>query len=579
MKGNLATALVDEKEPQPAQNTTEQTLDAFLKLWATRTPNALALADAPNRSEFAIGQAKSFTFAEVYEISGQLAKQFREHGLNPGHILAIQLPNIVELPILVLAALRAGLIACPFPFLWRRYEIEQALRQIPARAFMTVGDFDGFSHSEMMCELAFDNLGVRFIYGVGPKQADGVTSLDYFFNKDTMRPPQNDEEHNLHTSQLDNPALITWSMRPGLGLQPIYRNHRELIASGLMHVLELGLNPSDRLLNPYPLTGLIGLAGIFVPSLLIGASVVQHHPFNYNAFVEQMHNEKVNYAAAPAAVLQTLQQDNVLSQVQDHLRSFGCVWQIPHEKQVDRKSVGSLPMPIYDIRNLHETAIYISKRDENTPKGEIKLGDFRSKDPDGKEMRLFETRFKGRMRSGQSKNSGTSSQSHRFSGTLFVRGVSVPKGSGIEAQEKKKGIFASYDDWVNTGIQCYVGHDSTRMDRVCCEADENVLYHGGTMIFADELDKIYGGFDGFSDAAVFTYPDPVLGQRLFAAIVPENPQMFQKKDFDNYLSHLGIAPYKFPEQLIIVDKIPKNNDNKVLREEIINTHLETIAGN
>lgn len=587
MRSTVATALVDEDLPPPIRSDGEQTLDTFLELWAERTPNALAFSDAPNRNEFAIGQTKHLTFSDVYEMSGRLAKQFREHGLNPGHILAIQLPNIVELPVIVLAALRAGLIACPLPFLWRKYEIQQAFQQVPVRALMTVGDFEGHSHSEMMCELAFDNLGVRFIYGIGPKQADGVTSLNSFFEPEGSVPETHETytHQNSHNAELDNPAIITWSMRPGIGLKPIYRTHRELIASGLMHVLEVGLSPTDRLLNPYPLTGLIGLSGMFMPSLLIGASVIQHHPFNYQAFIDQMRTEKATYAAAPAPVLNTLQEDGILSKGEHHLKSFGCVWQVPHEKYDARVQPMAATLPIYDIRNLHETAVYISKRDDSTINGEIKLGDIKTREPNGNLMRLLETRFKGRMRSGSQNASqvrasmkGSSEKGandtpfdkakafeKRFSGTLFVRGVSVPKGSGFDETETKKNIYASYDDWVNTGIHCHVNDQNARMDQVICEADPDMIYHGGAIVCAKELDQIYASYEGFEDAAAFATPDPVLGERIFVAAIPRNPHTISKQDFDAYLKNLGLAPYKIPEQIVIVDDIPKDINNNILR--------------
>ena len=145
----------------------ENTLDAFLKTWAQQTPNALAFADAPNRSSFTLGEPIQLNYSRAYNITSSLSEQFIAHGLTPGDVIAIQLPNTVELPIVILAALKTGLIPCLIPISWRSFDIDKALQMVPAKALVTIGELTNHQYSKMMCELAFDHMSVPIRLWVG----------------------------------------------------------------------------------------------------------------------------------------------------------------------------------------------------------------------------------------------------------------------------------------------------------------------------------------------------------------------------------------------------------------------------
>ncbi len=557
---NNEISLLDKQDISSVYSSLEKyTLDQLLHEWVKRTPDARLFADAPNRTDFALGDPLNLSFADVYRISGEIAEQFKAHGLNPGDVLAVQLPNTVELPVIILAALRAGLIPTLLPILWRNHEIDMAFQLVPARALITIGEFSGYSHSQMMCDLAFDHLNVRFVYGLGPSQADGVTSLNEFFGDPNPPVFENEPSGKPFTPHSNQPALITWTTRPGIGVRPIYRTHRELIASGLIHVLQLGLQATDHMVNPYPLTGLIGLSGMFMPSLLVGASMTQHHPFNYDVFLNQIQNEKANYTAAPAAVLKAFMENNVFNSQAQTLSRFGCVWNAPHD--YTNQYIKSVPdIPIFDIRNLHETTIYISQRQSPDQQGHIQLGDLTSTDSSISKSPLLETRFRGRM-------SSRNGDDAKYHGVLYVRGASVPLGSGLPA--KSRPSQESQEGWTNTGLSCSIAKSSQDMNRVICENDPDIIYHGNLMMFADDLDKLYSGFDGFLEAAVIPQSDDIMGSTLAVAGVPldENtPPMLD--DLIAYLKYLGVAPYKYPEKLTILDRLPRDHEGQILRTDI-----------
>ena len=218
---------------------------------------------------------------------------------------------------------------------------------------------------------------------MGPNQSEGLTPLDDFF--DNSNQIRNGIRGNFQTFQphIYQPATITWTARPGIGYRPIYRSHQELIAAGIMHILEMGLSNSDRILNPYPLTSLIGLSSSFLPSLITGGYIIQHHPFDYDAFVNQIKSELITHAIVPSSVLKSFVDNHILSGPAKTLNSIGCVWQTPYD--IDHHKIDTMPtQSIYDIRNLNETAVTVNKRQSLSDQGYIKLGESNLKLSDDK---------------------------------------------------------------------------------------------------------------------------------------------------------------------------------------------------
>ena len=540
--------------------TEETTLDSLLAYWAVHRPNAFAFADTPNKKQYGLGEPLQLNFLDADKIVSKIAEQFKQHGLNPGDVLAIQLPNTAELPLIVLGAIRAGLIPCLFPISWRTYELDKAFRMIPARALVTVGEFTDYPFSQMMCELAFDHIHIRFIYGIGPNQTEGVTSLNNLFSNLDNAPDYTNNEKERFTPHILQPAIITWAARQSIAFRPIYRTHAELIAAGMMHGSEIGLSESDRLLNPYPLTSLIGLSNILLPALLSGSYIIQHHPFDYNSYISQIRSELATYALAPASVLKAFVENDVFTKEGKTLNSFGCVWVTPHDREAHSLN-NLLDIPVYDLQNLNETVVYIRRRTNQRDQGEIKLGEHQSSHFPLDDSKVLETRFRGRMNSGERDDK-------KYHGTLYVRGASVPKGSGLPAQTKKQP--SKSDEWVNTGIHCSIPKNTEMMDRVQPDFEQDIIYHGGSIMFADELDSLYSSYDNFEDAIVIKGSDAIMGEALIVAAVAKKETQPTMEGLASFLRDSGVATYKIPKKLILVNSIPRNELGAPIRDGVNN---------
>jgi len=67
------------------------------------------------------------------------------------------------------------------------------------------------------------------------------------------------------------------------------------------------------------------------------------------------------------------------------------------------------------------------------------------------------------------------------------------------------------------------------------------------------------------DAAVVGYPDPRLGERVYAFIVPKSGEKITLEEIKRFMEENKVAKYKWPEKIEIVSEIPRNPVGKVLK--------------
>ncbi|MEK9525482.1 MAG: class I adenylate-forming enzyme family protein, partial [Acidimicrobiaceae bacterium] len=99
------------------------TIDELVRRAVDARPDEEALADAPNRATLDGGMPQRLTWTEVdARIDGAVA-ELQAAGVGPGDSVGIQLANVVELPITLLACFRMGAVAVPFPVQHRAHEL------------------------------------------------------------------------------------------------------------------------------------------------------------------------------------------------------------------------------------------------------------------------------------------------------------------------------------------------------------------------------------------------------------------------------------------------------------------------
>jgi len=537
--------------------------DAALRRNARDAGSQIAFRDPPNRASLDLGSTREITWAEADAIADVLAERFRECGLKAQDVIAIQMPNIVEAPLLLLGAWRAGLVPCTMPLLWQLDEVRQAFSQIKPVAAVSIGRYGGHSPAETLGEAAAHQMSIRYVLALGKDLPDGVTQIDEWLadtsshndkkSDDAKAPTPLDE-----TASLDETAILTWRVAEQ-GPHPVPRTHGELTALARMFTANLKLNGGDSVLNTYPYISVEAVAGQLIAPLLAGASTTLHLPFDFDIFVQQLKDHQITCTAVPAPVITALEERHNLRSDDMHLSRIGCVWQGPHSV-ISGSELFEAPVPIFDIHNFSELALIVRERTQGSDPALLPLGKIQASEDDGADEPELETRVRGSVRNEDS--------TQILKGTLFVRGRIVPSGpfdsAGEQAETRLK---PDAQGFLDTGIGCVVGE--TLEGHFRCKKSEDLIYHGGAVIAASELDELYAEFDDFLDAAAFVLNDAVIGERIFAAVVPRPELSPSLKRLKHYLAGKRVAAYKTPDQLVIVKSIPREADGSVLRDQIL----------
>ena len=91
------------------------------------------------------------------------------------------------------------------------------------------------------------------------------------------------------------------------------------------------------------------------------------------------------------------------------------------------------------------------------------------------------------------------------------------------------------------------------------------------------MEDVIKKYPKIMDAAVVGYPDERLGERVCAFVVPKPGESITLEEVKELMKGSGVAIYKWPEKLVIVDQIPRNPLGKVqksLLKEILLRELK-----
>src|SRR5690554_7659570 len=84
---------------------------------------------------------KTITWGEMYHLSGEFAAYLQTHaGLQPGDRIAVQLPNVLQYPIVVFGAMRAGYVVVNTNPLYTAREMEHQFNDSGAKALVCLAN-------------------------------------------------------------------------------------------------------------------------------------------------------------------------------------------------------------------------------------------------------------------------------------------------------------------------------------------------------------------------------------------------------------------------------------------------------
>jgi len=537
---------------------------------ARARPDALALVDPPNRAALVGGEPLRLSYAELERMAAGYALRMLDLGLRRGDRLVTQVPNIAEYPAIYFAALRLGVIISPVPMQFRRREIEQIVGLTEARAVLTVPIFKG-EPADAGTRAAAEAHGAQW-WLLGPAVERGVQG---FVPLDATAA----DRQRLAARLRDEPVLasdvatLCWTSGTEGVPKGVPRTHDHWLAISNFHFEGAGIRPGDVLLNPFPLVNMAALGGCFMSWLRSGGTLVLHHPLDLPVFLGQIASERPHYTIAPPAVLNMLIRDEALLRRTD-LTSLRCIGSgsAPLDPAMIRGFRDRFGIEIVNVFGSNEGMSLLSTAVE-APEPEMRARFFpRFGRPEvhwpTRAAAAFETRLV---------DPETHEEVHEpcRPAEMQIRGPGVFEGY-YRAPARTAESFTA-DGYFRTGDLFEIAED-TRYYRFVGRLKE-LIVRGGMKIAPDDVDALLLQHPGIAEAAVVGYPDPVLGERLCAVVVPRpGAGPVTLASVQEHLHGLGLATFKWPERIREVAALPRNAVGKVIRRELASVAMTPDQG-
>jgi cyclohexanecarboxylate-CoA ligase len=151
-------------------------------------------------------------------------------------------------------------------------------------------------------------------------------------------------------------------------------------------------------------------------------------------------------------------------------------------------------------------------------------------------------------------------------GELQIRGPTVFDGY-VGAPELNATAFTP-DGWFRTGDLFEIDAAGDGRYYRFVGRLRTLIIRGGVKIAPDELDAVLAEHPDVAEGTAVGYPDPVLGERVCAVVVPKPGREVTVESLQKYFRERGLAVFKWPERVRAVERLPRNPVGKVVRAAV-----------
>ena len=489
-------------------------VDGYLAAAATAAPDAVAVID----------RERSWSYGDLDGAVNRLASSLSARGVGPGDVVSWMLPNRVEALIVHHAAMRLGAVSNPIIPIYRHHETRFILRQARSRVMVVPEEFRGFDYPQMVAEIRGDLPDLRTVVVVGASGPAADVVLEDLLDEGRPDP--------VHTPgrDADDVALLLYTSGTTSSPKGALHSHNTLDHENRSIIELYGLSGADVVFMPSPVGHIIGvLYGLQLPAML-GVPVVLLDVWEPGRALQLVAAHRCSFTVAATPFLAGLVGHPSLDETDvSALRVFACGGaDVPPD--LVRRATDALGCTV--SRGYGSTE-YPTATGSNTADDLVKRSG-----TDGRPIGRTEIRLEA-------------------DGELLVRGPEMFLGYLDPALNDD--AFTA-DGWFRTG-------DLARTDAdgyvEITGRKKDIIIRGGENISAKEIEDQLFEHPAVADVAVVATPDPVLGERVCAVVVPAPGAAVTLDDLVAWSTARRIARQKLPERLVLLDELPRNASGKV----------------
>jgi len=157
-------------------------------------------------------------------------------------------------------------------------------------------------------------------------------------------------------------------------------------------------------------------------------------------------------------------------------------------------------------------------------------------------------------------------------GSILTRGPYTPRGY-YRAPEANARAFTP-DGWYASGDIVERRPDG---NLIVQGRDKDMINRGGEKISAEEIESLVYRIEDVTMAAAIAMPDQVLGERLCLYITVKPGTEVTLEQIQDLLRRTGVAAFKIPEHLVVVDELPTTKVGKINKKDLRADIAERLA--
>ena len=534
------------------QNSFAQQSFAQQKLIELNVEGYLSLVDAFDQSctQFATKPAfhcigQTLTYADIEAYSRKFGAYLTGPcGLQHGDRIAIQLPNLIQFPIVVWGALRVGLIIVNTNPMYTAREQLHQFNDSGAKALVVLSDLLAITE-QVVPQTGIETVITTHALDMLQPQLAPKSSLPKLVALPDALALGSELVMPKVSMNMNDLAVLQYTGGTTGPAKGAMLSHGNVFAGMRMSKLSFvtDSNDDDILIAPMPLYHVFGFTMNVVGGFIAGnLSVLVPDPRDIDALIALLRKFRFTTMASVNTLLQRLMMHPDFDQI-DFSRVKGIIaGGTALVKEIADQWQQRTGSEIYEGYGLSETtAVLTCNNPLNRRLGTVGVAMV------AQEIKLID------------ENGVTVKYGDR--GEICVRGAQVMQGYWQRPEATAEAIDA--DGWFRTGDVGVMGVDGfvSIVDRI-----KDIVLVSGFNVYPNEIEDVMYGHPDIIECAVVGIEDDKTGEAVKLIVVSTNPNL--SEDAIKHYCRQQLTAYKVPKVVEFSDDLPKSPVGKILRREL-----------
>ena len=535
--------------------------DSVLEIFH-RSVKKYADRDAYISSNYAI------TFADLDQLSKQFALYLQNDlGLKKGDRMAIMLPNVLQYPIAVLAALRIGVVVVNMDPLFTQREISIQLNDSGAETLLVLNNFasevekalPNITVKNVILAKAGDcfpwakgmvlNMLTKYMHKLIPSYSIDSANHNVCTFKEALKKYKGASQTVLAEAELSHSDLLFLQYTGGTTGTPkgVELTHGNMVANILMSVdwLKSAIKSDTHIMfAPLPMYHIFCMSANLMSGLYLGfTNILVANPRNFEGFIKLLQSTKPNSLIAVNTLLRKLLDTDGFDEIDFSELSLTFAGGMAVTSDVAEEWKQRTGSTIVQAYGLSETSPGVCSMPMHVEKFNGSIGlplpstDIKILSDDDEEVGVNEL------------------------GELCVKGPQVMRcywqRPDATAEVMTDDGYFRTGDYVRIDEQGYL---------YILDRKKDMILVSGFNVFPNELEDVLNQHPNIIESAAIGVEDDKAGQVVKLFVVRDNSAL----TVDDVMAYCkeNFTGYKRPKQIEFIDELPKSNVGKILRKEL-----------